>query len=446
MSLSLSFSNASLYALSYYGTKDNQKYGDIYFPADLTVKVGEVTSSLDEVGVRMKGNTSRDEFVSKEGTISQASHFKISFKATFDDDIYSTSEFSAFKHDWSNDASGRKARKKRRLYTMSKLDLKYLPRNDGATYSEEIFAYNSFLSEGIPAPYARWGKVHLSSESDSKDYSYELIETVDDDFIMRRFDNDNQGGDLYKCVWGSYNGNWTGANLSRSDAVSKVKDENNKSIGTRISNGRIGVEDNWNGYHPNYQLKTNDDGENSDFSKMANFINVIYDCRYGARDFAELNSVLDLDEFLRFEAMSYLLGNFDDQRNNANNYYLYFLPTTGKAIYIPYDWDWALNTSKGAEKYTMYETTGINGENISTNVYFATIFDNSDISYSLSRTKGIYEGYISTFFEGGYLEESNYDAFVNSLSDHLDVSCDDVSSYFAAKKSLVSGELQKLGL
>ena len=35
-----------------------------------------------------------------------------------------------------------------------------------------------------------------------------------------------------------------------------------------MANGRIGVEDNYTGYHPNYQLKTNDNGEASDFSAM----------------------------------------------------------------------------------------------------------------------------------------------------------------------------------
>jgi hypothetical protein len=67
-----------------------------------------------EVGVRMKGNTSRTAICSSDGTISDVCHFKVSFKCTFDDDLYSQSAFSAFKHNWS-DSAARKARKARRF-------------------------------------------------------------------------------------------------------------------------------------------------------------------------------------------------------------------------------------------------------------------------------------------------------------------------------------------
>lgn len=444
--LSLSFSNLSLYSLSNAGVDDEKKYSDVYFPADLAYEVGGKTGTIEEIGVRMKGNTSRKKFVDGDGNISSPSHFKVNFKATFDDDLYSLPQFSSFRHDWSNDASGRKERKKRKFFTLSKLDLKYLPRNDNATYSEEIFSYESFRNAGIPSPYARWGKLAIADEADSQQYDYELIETIDKEFFERRFSAPNLGGDLYKCVWGTdSSGSWTGADLARSGAIGKEQDANGLSIGERLSKGRIGVEDNLNKYHPNYDLKTNDDGESSDFSKIVNYIRVIYDCRNGKRGYEDLSSVLHLDEFLRFEAVSYLLGNFDDQRNNANNYYLYFLPSSGKAIYIPYDWDWGINTSRGAESYSIYQTTGIDGKTIDTNVYYATFFDNDKVTYSLSSMKKTYEGYINQFFDAGYLEEKNYVSFVNSLSGHLDVSGDDVSSYFSAKKSLVAKELKELG-
>ena len=43
--------------------------------------------------------------------------------------------------------------------------------------------------------------------------------------------------------------------------------------------------------------------------------------------------------FLLCLTVSYLLGNPDDMRNNYNNYYLYFVPSTGKCVVIPYDFD-----------------------------------------------------------------------------------------------------------
>ena len=52
-----------------------------------------------------------------------------------------------------------------------------------------------------------------------------------------------------------------------------------------------------------------------------------------------------MDSFLRFSAVSYLLGNVDDQRNAGNNFYLYFVPSTKKMTFIAYDWDWCLGSA-----------------------------------------------------------------------------------------------------
>jgi len=68
ISISLNFSTASLYALSHYGKIDDQRWGDVYFPADLSLTIGGVTSVAYEVGVRMKGNTSRVEFLNQDGS------------------------------------------------------------------------------------------------------------------------------------------------------------------------------------------------------------------------------------------------------------------------------------------------------------------------------------------------------------------------------------------
>ncbi|MCR4561656.1 MAG: hypothetical protein K5694_00405, partial [Bacilli bacterium] len=58
--ISMTFSQESLYALSIYGAF-GKTYGDVYFPANLTISVNGVTSSYEEVGVKMKGNTTRRE-------------------------------------------------------------------------------------------------------------------------------------------------------------------------------------------------------------------------------------------------------------------------------------------------------------------------------------------------------------------------------------------------
>lgn len=48
---------------------------------------------------------------------------------------------------------------------------------------------------------------------------------------------------------------------------------------------------------------------------------------------------MDMKSFLMYEALTFLAGNFDDLRNNGNNYYLYFVSGTNYAYIIPYDFD-----------------------------------------------------------------------------------------------------------
>ena len=56
--------------------------------------------------------------------------------------------------------------------------------------------------------------------------------------------------------------------------------------------------------------------------------------------------MVDVDNFLRFAAVSYFMGNPDDLRNNYNNCYVYFLKSSGKAVFIPYDFDRCLGINR----------------------------------------------------------------------------------------------------
>jgi spore coat protein CotH len=448
VSVSLSFSDASLYALSHYGSIDGQKWGDVYFPARLRLSFGGVDHELEEVGVRMKGNTSRTAFLNEDGSFMDGkyAHFKVSLKATFDDEMYDLSQFSSFKHDWGDDAAGRKERKKRALFGMEKFDLKYVPRNDAKTYSQEMYCYESFNDAGILAPHAKWADLALADAADSRVSYYEMIEPIDKTFLKNRLGKEAAQGDLYKCVWGAdKGGSWSGADLVRADAVEKeVFDANGYDDGGRLAYGRIGVEDCYSGYHPNYQLKTNDDGEDSDFGKMAGLINAVHSCRYRNAPSSLLESAVDVDEFLRFEAMSFLFGNFDDQRMDYNNYYVYFRVEDGKAIYIPYDWDWSLGNSGGRDMVHLdpFYDYDLDGNECRNNIYWDTILKGSSSSpaYSLDAYRATYRKALSDYLAEGYLDGDNYAAFVAAAPRKDELSS--VRDYMAGKKSFLLGVLQ----
>jgi hypothetical protein len=441
-----------LAALSKFGVADSQKWGDVYFPCTLTIGVDGKNYVYEEAGARMKGNTSRQTIVDDSNQITGPCHLKISFKATFDDGLYDLADFKAFKHDWSADAAGRKTRKNRTFFDMEKIDLKYLPRNKiqgndaFCTRSQEIYCYDAFNAFGILAPHAKWAITELANDTSKQSFVYEIIEDIDKVFLKRHFTKEEAQGDLYKCVWGYplNTSNWTGADLARDGAVEKNDTSSTFTSGARLANGRIGVEDNYAGYHPNYQLKTNDNGEASDFSKMANYINTIWNLRYRKTPQSTLESVLDVKEFLRFEALSYVLGNFDDQRNNANNYYLYFRPSDGKALYIPYDWDWSFGAdqnSHGLDNATPLQTTGISGNAITTNIYWVTIFASS-LSYSQSDYIASYKSAIKEAVAQNYLTVDAYSKIAAKAPSIL--GNDDISlaqNYCATKLKAINSSL-----
>ncbi len=52
-----------------------------------------------------------------------------------------------------------------------------------------------------------------------------------------------------------------------------------------------------------------------------------------------LEALLDVDRFITFMAMEFMLGHWDGYCINRNNYRLYFDPTTGKAYFLPHGMD-----------------------------------------------------------------------------------------------------------
>ena len=273
----------------------------------------------EEVGVRMKGNTSRHEFYNDDGFYDNI-HMKLSFKQTFDDpeDGYTSDELKV----WADDRS-RQARKDRRLAGMDKVDIKFNSTAD-ESYVRELYAMKMFRDNGVAAPNVTLCSVTALEKNENKRNLgvYRLHEPIDEAFIARNFGEEDPG-DLWKCTYTK-----TGpADLTNYDLDS-----------------RMGVEDEMKGEFYTYDKKTNKKKDKitglRDFTSMRNFIAAV-----GSGD-ADYPSILDTDGFAKFEAVNYLLGNPDCIRNNYNNYYIYFRKSDGKAVIIPYDYDRCLGITK----------------------------------------------------------------------------------------------------
>ena len=273
----------------------------------------------EEVGVRMKGNTSRHVFYGNDGFTDNI-HMKLSFKQTFDDeeDGYKPEELKVW-----TDTVKRAERKARTFGGMEKIDLKYNSTQD-ETYVRELYAMKLFRENGIYAPNVTLCSLTaLEKDSTQKNLGvYRIHECIDEAFIARHI-GEEKAGDLWKCTY-SRKGP---ADLTDYDL-----------------DNRVGVEDELEGKFYSYDKKTNKKKDKTtglrDFSSIKNFIAAIKEPS------ADYESLIDVEYFTKFEAVNYLLGNPDCIRNNYNNYYLYFRKD-GKAIIIPYDYDRCLGITKG---------------------------------------------------------------------------------------------------
>ena len=149
--------------------EDYEKYSafgsksPIYRKANLYVTIrtvsGEVIERvIGEVGVRMKGNTSRTNFYSDKDGMYNLVHFKLSFGETFDEEEYYGNESNV----WASE-DARDARKDRTFATLEKMDIRW-NRNDDATFIREIYCYDIYRELGLLAPHTNLASVNIGDD------------------------------------------------------------------------------------------------------------------------------------------------------------------------------------------------------------------------------------------------------------------------------------------
>lgn len=325
----------------------------IYRMADVTISItipskGTYTYVIKEAGIRLKGNTTRLDLYDESKGIYNLDHFKLSFCQTFDknEDGYSNGEYYINSDGTSKwNADDRKVRKNRVFGNMEKIDVKWNSNLD-TTYIREYYAFEMFRSEGICAPHIGYTtmQMNITDKTSNSAYLgvYTIHEPVDSEFIKNNLLNTENGyimnskgdytdGDLYKAGWApgdGYNNDWKGANLT--------------------SSCTYGLADDLTGYMVNYDLKTNK--KKSDKSPIRDLLSGLSN----VSSKSDLSKYVDMDYFVKFAAVAYVIGNGDDMRNNYNNYYLYFYTDNTdaaspkqKMIVIPYDYDRAFGITNG---------------------------------------------------------------------------------------------------
>lgn len=359
--------------------------------------------SYDDVGIRMKGNTSRKSFIDSNNNIYNTIHLKLSFEETFSNPNYYTS--SEIKQ-WTS--SEKVLRENRDFLGLSKLDLRFNKIQD-QSHIKEYYALEMFRENGILSQHTNFGDIKIHQNNKVVNYGLFLItEPLNKSFIKRSLKNEkiinmpswdlekrgtygvsnSSYGQLYKASYG----------LGSTIAAPSMTDS---------SDYLFGVEPEDASYIPPYELKTNKDS--NDHHLIKEMINTLNN---GTLE--DIKKVVDLDYFITFEAISYLLGNPDDLRNNYNNYAMYFRRTDGKMVLIPIDLDRVLGVSRefdpsgeamsnisptemkaiGANEYQrnqLYNKTIINNEE------YKTLFLNK--VKELSESKWFSETYFNSIYQ-----------------------------------------------
>lgn len=179
--------------------------------------------------------------------------------------------------------------KGREFYDVEKLNLNG-EHNDPSIARSKV-SWGLFQKSGLPSTRASYAAVYIN---DKYMGLYISVENIDDQFLKKRFYD--ASGNLYKCLYGA----------------SFAPGSNN------------------------YNQETNEDKlDQSPIVRMINILNTI-----PAEVLPDsLEKILFVDEFLKYQAMDVIIGQWDDYWSNMNNYYIYFEPKAGKFHWIPYDYD-----------------------------------------------------------------------------------------------------------
>lgn len=278
-----------------------------YFHADFEYKKGNEVTTITDGGLRLRGNTSRrrpegafGEPHSRRNPDWHHCHFGINFRKFHKDDAHTVNG-------------------------IRKVNLKWF--KDDPNYVRELYCYDLFRRYGIwTAAHDVYSRVWLKVGNETPAYLgvFEMIETVDDEFIKRRLTGmfEYAKGNLWKCGYANNSADLNG--LDGSWAV-----------------------DLDNGVNYDYEYKGDEEDYATAKAQLEDFILKL--TGKGEESFYKwIKEVCDVEFLLKTYAVNVVVGMCDDFWNNGNNYYLYFNTTDKfeyKVFFIPYDYDNTLGTS-----------------------------------------------------------------------------------------------------
>ena len=248
---------------------------ETYMKADLTLTDMTGTYTFNDVGVRLKGNSSYNHPNNKKS-------FKIDFNKYVDGQNYDG---------------------------LKKLNLSNCFK-DPTLMREKVF-FDICRDAGVAAPRANFANVQMNGVLKG---FYTVVEQIDDQFLDWKILDDD--GNLFKAGanFGGGGGGGGGGGTTPADLVD---------YGSAQSS-----------YTARYELKSNETANDwTDLIDFIDFINNSTDADFQA----DLHTKLELTEYLRSVALDNLFSNLDTYTGSARNYYLYHNETSDKWEWIKWD-------------------------------------------------------------------------------------------------------------
>jgi hypothetical protein len=299
---------------------DRMRTGE-YRTADIVYEDEYGSYELKNIGIRTKGNTTRLIPENHEGVLKR-SHFKLKFDFTLDTQV-GTDEFKQLG--------------KRSFLGLDEVALKSNMESD-RSFVHEKYAYDLLRGLGVPAPNISLCTVTIHLEDRVLDYGvYNVVESVNKDFLKRTYGKKLDDGNLYKALWQDYGP---------------------ATLMPIINPLAVGIKDWKSNYRPTYDLQTNTDSvTHVELYSFIDQLNILE----GEAFALYMDSSFDMEVLLSAFAVTTLIGSVDDYRSMGNNYYLYFKPD-GQVVFFPYDFDNSLGYGWDGESFGGYD--GIATEDI----------------------------------------------------------------------------------
>lgn len=342
------------------------------------------------VGIRFKGNSSLQ-------TSWQQGILKLSFKMDFDE----------FEDDYPQIDN-------QRFYGFKKFSLKN--NFDDKSQLREKVASDVFRKAGVPVSHTAFYQLYLD-HGDGPEYFglYTLVEEVDGEVIDTQFSSDE--GNLYKP----------------------------EDFGASFIEGSFAEE--------YFEKKTNED--DADWSDILALFSALHDDTAStdpAAWRANLESVFDVDGFLKYLAVNEVIQNWDTYGRMPHNYYLYNDPDTSKLTWIPWDNNEALQDGKQggalaldfsnmqANSWPLIEK--LYDDEIYKATYDYYLFEVMSAAFETTTTQALYDTYAALVEPYATTEVAGY-TFLNGPSDFynaVDALKEHASDRDAAVDAYLSGQ------